>query len=95
MTLTIDLPEDTLAALTERARAEGRPAAELAGEAVAQKYGPGGDSYDALEFPLDAEDEENIRQSLAQVQSGQTVSLDEARTDLKTAFTARYGAARA
>ena len=38
MTITIDLPEDTAATLNERARVEGRPIAELATEAVTDRY---------------------------------------------------------
>lgn len=78
MTLTINLPEDTLATLNERARAEGRPVAELATEAVTDRYGP----YDEDEFPLDADAVEKIRRGFADMDAGRTVSLEEARADL-------------
>ncbi len=86
MTITIDLPEDAAATLNERARAEGRPIAELATEAVTDRYG----SFDEEEFPLDADAVENIRRGLAEVDAGQTMSLEEARADFKAAFSARY-----
>lgn len=91
MTITIDLPEDTAATLNERARAEGRPVAELATEAVTDRYG----SFDEEDFPLDEDAVEKIRQSLAERDAGQTISLEEARANLKSAFAARYGNVRA
>ncbi len=51
MTITIDLPENTAATLNKRAQAEGRPIAELATEAVTDRYG----SFDEEEVPLDAD----------------------------------------
>jgi predicted transcriptional regulator len=91
MIITIDLPEDTAATLNERARAEGRPIAELATEAVTDRYG----CFDEEEFPLDADAVKKIRRGLAEVDAGQTMSLEKARADLKAAFATRYGNASA
>ncbi len=87
MTLTINLPEDILATLNERARMEGRPVAELATEAVMDRYGP----YEEEEFPLDADSVEKIRRGFVDMDAGRTISLEEARADLKAAFATRYG----
>ena len=70
MTLTIELPRETLAALQERARIEQRPVAELA-------------AGNEEEFPLDDEAVENIRCGFADLDAGRTLSLDEARADFE------------
>ncbi len=79
MTLTINLPENTLATLNERARAEGRPVAELATEAVMDRYGP----YEEEEFPLDADSIENIRCGFADMDAGRTVTLEKSRAKIE------------
>ena len=86
MTITIDLPEDTAATLDERARAEGRPIAELATEAVTDRYG----SFDEENFPLDADALEKIRRGLAEANAGQSMSLEEAQANFKASFSAHY-----
>jgi len=87
MTITIDLPEHTLANLNERAQAQGRPAAELVAEVVTERFGA---DHDAEDFPLDADAVEKIRRGLAEVEAGQTMSLEEARADFKASFSKRY-----
>ncbi len=86
MTITLDLPENTTANLTERAQAEGRPISELAREAIIDRYG-----VDEEEFPLEADAVEKIRRGLAEIETGQTISLEEARAELKAAFAAHHG----
>ncbi len=87
MTITIDLPEDTLANLNERAQAQGRPAAELVAEVVTERFGA---DYDAEEFPLDEDAVEKIRRGLAEVDAGQTMSLEEAQADFRATFSKCY-----
>jgi len=88
MIITIELPDETVAALISRAQAQGRPAAELAAEAVAERFAT--DAEDA-EFPLDADAVESIGRGFADMDAGRTLSLEEARADFKTAFAARFG----
>ena len=80
MTLTINVPDGALENLAERARAEGRPVADLAAEIVVQHSG---DDYDEEEFPLDEETIEAIRQGYADVDAGRTSSLEESRARLE------------
>ena len=87
MTITIDLPEEAIANLNERARAEGRPVTELATEAVTDRYG----SFDEEEFPLDEDAVEKIRQSLAERDAGRTISLEDSRTRIGALLAARHG----
>ncbi len=87
MTITIDLPEETVANLRERAQAQGRPAADLAAEVVTERYGA---DYDPEEFPLDADAVEKIQRGLAEVKAGQTLSLEEARADFRETFALRH-----
>ncbi len=87
MTITIDLPEDAAATLNERARAEGRPAAELVAEVVTERFGTASDAED---FPLDEDAIEKIQRGLAQVDAGQTMSLEEAQANFKATFSKRY-----
>ena len=87
MTITIDLPEDTAATLNERARAEGRPVAELATEAVTARYG----SFDEEEFPLDEDAVEKIRRGFADMDAGRTISLEDSRTRIEALLAARHG----
>jgi len=88
MTITIELPDETVAALITQARERGRPAAELAAEAVAERFGT---NREGEEFPLDAEALESIQRGFADLDAGRTLSLEEARADFKTAFAARFG----
>ena len=83
MTLTIELPRETLAALQERARIEQRPVAELAAEAVTDRLGTTSAAGNEEEFPLDDEAVENIRRGFADMDAGRTPSLDEARADFE------------
>ena len=87
MTITIDLPEDTAANLRERARAQARPAVELVTEAIIERFGT---DYDPEKFPLDADAVEKIQRGLAEVKAGQTLSLEEARTDFRATFALRH-----
>ncbi len=86
MTITIDLPDDTVSTLLAWARTEGRPAAELAAEAVAERFGT-----DAEEFPLNADAIESIRRGFADIDAGRTVSLEESRTKIEALLAARHG----
>lgn len=87
MTLTIDVPDATLATLNERAKAEGRPVADLAVEAMVQHFGEG---YDEDEFPLDDETVAKMRQGMAEIDAGQTISLEESRAQMDALLAARY-----
>ena len=87
MTITIDLSEDTAATLNERARTEGRPVAELATEAVTERYG----YFDEEEFPLDADAVENIRRGLKDMDAGRTVSLKDSRSRIEALLATHHG----
>ena len=87
MTITIDLPEETAANLNEWAQAQGRSAAALAAEVVTERFGT---EHHADEFLLDEDAIEKIRRGLAEIKSGKSISLEEARTDLKAAFASSY-----
>lgn len=84
MTITIDLSEDTVATLIERARAEGRSATDLAAEAVSERFG-------AETFLLDAETAEGLRRGFADLDAGRTLSLQEAQAEFGAAFATRFG----
>ena len=86
MTLRIDVPDATLARLNERARSEGRPVADLAVEAMVQHFG---DGYDEDEFPLDDEIIARMRQGMAEIDAGQTISLEESRAQMDSLLAAR------
>lgn len=88
MTITIDLPEDTLANLNERAQAQGRPAAELVAEVVTERFGA---DYDAEDFPLDEDAVEKIRRGFADMDAGRTVSPEDSRTRIEDLLAARHG----
>ena len=89
MTITIDLSDDTVATLIAQARTEGRPAAELAAEVIAERFGADSDEE---EFPLNADAIEKIRRGFADMDAGRTVwALEESRANLEAAFAARYG----
>ncbi len=87
MTITIDLPEETAANLRERAHAQARPAAELVAEVIIERFGT---NYDPDDFPLDADAVEKIQRGLAEVEAGQTMSLEEARADFRATFVTRH-----
>ncbi len=86
MTITIDLPEDTAAILNERARVEGRPIAELATEAVTDRYS----AFDEEDFLLDDDAVVKIWRGLAEVDAGQVASLEEALANFKASFSMCY-----
>lgn len=88
MTINIELPDETVATLIGQAQEQGRPAAQLAAEAVMERFGT---NTSPDEFPLDADTIESIRRGFADVNAGRTVSLEEARAEFETAFAARYG----
>ena len=88
MTITISLSDDTAEALDKQARAEGRPAAQLAAEAVSERYEKDPDEDD---FPLDEETIEAIRQGLADIEAGRTSSLEDSRARMDALLAARYG----
>ena len=52
MLITIELPDRTVAALLERAQAEGRSATDLVVEVLVKRFGGG---RDEAEFPTDDE----------------------------------------
>jgi predicted DNA-binding protein len=86
MTITLELPENTTANLNERAQVEGRPVAELAMEAIMDRYGADNEE----DYPLEADTVEKIRRGLEEINSGQTMSLEEARVNFKAVFSERY-----
>ncbi len=87
MTITIDLPEDTAANINERAQAQGRAVAELAMEAVTDRYG----SSDEEDFPLDDDAVEKIGRGFVDMDAGRTVSLEDSRTRIRALLAARHG----
>ena len=88
MTITLDLPEHTLANLNERAQAQGRPAAELVAEVVTERFGA---DHDAEDFPLDADAVEKIRRGFEDMDAGRTVSLEDSRSRIQSLLAARHG----
>ncbi len=81
MTIVIDLPEDTLAALRADAGAQGRPAEQVAAEHLAALY-------------ADEDDEEKaVEEALDQLSEGQGRPLAEYSEEFSARFAARYGAA--
>lgn len=81
MTIVIDLPADTLAALRADAGAQGRPAEQVAAEHLAALY-------------ADEDDEETaIEEALDQLSKGQSRPLSEYAEEFNARFAARYGAA--
>ncbi len=76
MTLNIELPEDTLAALRADAQAQGRRAEDVAAEYLAVLYTPEDDLETALE------------EGFAQVDAGQGQPFDEFAAELRTRFEA-------
>ena len=91
MTITINLSSDTAEALAKQARAEGRPAADLAAEAVSERYEKDPDEDD---FPLDAEAMEAIRQGLADIEAGRTSSLEDSRARIEAVLAAHQQSRR-
>jgi plasmid stability protein len=80
MTITIDLPGDTLAALRADAAAQGRPAERVAAEHLAALY-------------TDEDDEDvALAEALAELGSGQGRPFTEFASEFAARFTARYGA---
>ena len=88
MTITIDLSEDTAATLNARARAEGRPAAELVVEVVTERFGA---EHDAGDFPLNDDALEKIRRGFEDMDTGRTVSLEASRSRIESLSAARHG----
>ncbi|MBV9852240.1 MAG: hypothetical protein JO250_21445 [Armatimonadetes bacterium] len=81
MTITIDLPEDTVAALRADAGAQGRPAEQVAAEHLAALY-------------TDTDDEEAaIEEALNELEGGQGRPFVAFSEEFSARFTARYGAA--
>jgi len=78
MTITINLPEETLAALRADAGAQGRPAEEVAAEYLAALYG---------------EDDEEIaiEEALGELESGKGRSFSEFTKEFSDRFATRYG----
>ena len=81
MTITIDLPAETLTALKADARAQGRLAEEVAAEYLASLY------------VAQDDEEQAINEALQEVEAGQGRPVSEFAKELSTRFTARYGAA--
>lgn len=79
MTITINLPEDTFAALRADARAQGRPAEDVAAEGLAVLY-------------TDQEDEIiAIEQGLKELEAGQGRPFHEFTQEFSRRFEERYG----
>lgn len=85
MTITIELPDATVAALIDQARTEGRHASELAVEAVTERFG-GVSEY----APLEADAVEGLRRGFADLDAGRTLPLETAREEFASAFAARF-----
>ncbi len=79
MTLTIDLHEETLAALQADAGAQGRPVEQIAAEHLA-----------ALYLHQDSE-EAAINEALDELEAGQGRPLAEFEQEFSSRFAARYG----
>lgn len=78
MTITIDLPEETLKSLRADAGAQGRPAEKIAAEYLAALY-------------FEEEDEETaINSALDEVDAGKGRPLAEFAEELSARFAARY-----
>ena len=88
MTITIDLPEETVTNLREWAQTQGRPAAQIAAEVVMERFGA---NHDAEEFLLDDDALEKLRRGFADIDAGRTVSLEESRTRIEALLAARHG----
>ncbi len=86
MTIQIHLPDETLAALITQAQAQGRPAEELAADALSALFAGGAQSPDSLDDDALA----RLRQGFADLDAGRTLSLADARTALQDAFQNRY-----
>jgi len=71
MTITLDLPEDTLAALRAEAQARGRSAEDVAAEHLTDWY--------AEEDDIDADTIAAIEQGFADLEAGRSFSLAEVR----------------
>lgn len=82
MTITIDLPDTTLAALRADAGTQGRPIEAVAAEHLAALYDPQDSLDDALE------------EAFCQSESGQGQPFDTFAADLRTRFDARHAAAK-
>lgn len=92
MTIQLHLPDETVAALITRAQAQGRPADELAAEALSALFDDAPDALDR-EAPedLDREAPDRLRRGFADLDAGRTLSLQDARRALDAAFQARFG----
>ena len=78
MTITIDLPQETLEALRADAGTLGRPAEQLAAE------------YLASLFALDEDEETAINTALDEMDSGKGRPFAEFAEELSECFTVRY-----
>ena len=78
MTLTIDLPDDALAALRADAEANGRDVADLAAERLAEMYLPLGEDEDDLVAA--------VNEALDQLDAGQHRPLEEFAAELEARF---------
>lgn len=78
MTITINLPEDTLAALRADAGAQGRPAEQVAAEHLAALY-------------VDEDDEKTaVEEALSELDAGQGRPFAEFAEEFSAHFAARY-----
>lgn len=80
MTITINLPEDTLAALRADAKAQGRSAEDVAAEQLAMLYAQEDDLDTALE------------EAFSQMEAGEGQPFEEFAEELRTRFEARHPA---
>ena len=81
MSITIDLPEDILAALQADANAQGRTAEEVAAEGLVTLY-------------MEEEDEDSaIEEGLRELEEGKGRPLAEFAEEFSARFEARYGRA--
>ena len=79
MTITIELPEDTLAALRADAQEQGRPAEKVAAERLVALY--------AREDDLDTA----LSEAFAQLDAGQDRPFEEFAQEFSARFAARHG----
>lgn len=80
MTLTINLPEETLASLRADAGAQGRPAEQVAAERLA-----------ALYANADNDETAAVEEALAELERGQSRAFDTFAAEFSAHFDSRYG----
>ena len=89
MTMTIDLPEATMAHLIAQEQAFGRPAAAIAAEIVAERFSAAGEEE---AFSMDPATIDAIQRGIEDVEAGRTYSLEEVIAHSDAALAAHLAA---